>query len=176
VPLGGALGNGCLAEGFRHTASGHLRVPVHCDFAQISKDLGSAILPGSEGKELRMLFDEAGGGVRSLEYGVVDDVFQKGDVGLHAPNAELAQRTIHALAGLLEVAAPGGGLHQQGVVEGRNDRTAVSRAAVETDTETSGRAIGVDLAVIGQKLIGWVFGGDAALDGDAAQGNGFLIG
>ena len=47
---------------------------------------------------------------------MVDDIFEKRDVGLDAANAEFAQRAVHALAGVRELAAPGGDFYQQRIV------------------------------------------------------------
>ena len=100
---------------------------------------------------------------------VVDHVFEERDVGLDAAHAELAEGAIHALAGVRELAAPGGDFHQQRIVVRRDDRAAVGRAAVEPDAEAGGRAIGVDLAVIGNEVVGGILGGDAALQGVAVE-------
>ena len=52
-----------------------------------------------------------------LEQRVIDHVLEERDIGLDAANAKLAQRAIHALAGLVEFAAPRRDLHQQRIVD-----------------------------------------------------------
>ena len=98
---------------------------------------------------------------------VGDDVFEERDVGLHAADAELAQRAVHALAGHREVAAHRGDLHQHRVVERRDDRAGVAHGAVEADAEAGGRAVVEDAAVVRREIVLRVLGGDAALDGEA---------
>ena len=107
--------------------------------------------------------------VAGLEIGVVDDVFEKRNVGLDAAHAELAQRAVHALAGLCELAAPGRHLHQQRIVIRRDHRAAVRRTAVEPDAEARGRAVGGELSVIGHEVVGGILGGDAALQRVAVE-------
>ena len=80
----------------------------------------------------------------ALEVRVVDHVFEERDVGLHAAHAELAQRAVHAVAGLVEFAAPGADLHQQRIVERRDGRAAVGRAAIQPHAEAGRRTVGVD--------------------------------
>ena len=45
----------------------------------------------------------------------------------------------------------------------------VGRAAVEPNAEAGGRAVGVDLAVIGHEVVGRILGGDAALQRVAVE-------
>ena len=68
-----------------------------------------------------------------------DDVFEEGQVGRHAADAELAQRAVHARDRLRGVRRPGGDLLQQRIVEARDDRAGIGRAAVEADAEAGGR-------------------------------------
>ena len=87
-----------------------------------------------------------------LNVGMADQVEQERDVGLHAADAELAQRAIRALHRFLERAAPGRDLDQQRVEVRRDDRAAEAVAAVEPDGEAAGRAIGRDPAVVGDEM------------------------
>ncbi len=100
---------------------------------------------------------------------MVDDVFEERNVGLDAAHAELAQAAVHALAGVVEFAAPGGHLDQQGIVIRSDYGAAVGRAAIQADAEAGGRAVGRELAVIGDEVVGGVLGGDAALHGVAVE-------
>ena len=65
--------------------------------------------------------------------------------------------------------APRRHLHQQRIVIGRDHRAAVRRRAVQPDAEARGRAVGVDLAVIGHEAVRGIFGRDAALQRVAVQ-------
>src|SRR6185369_13722055 len=62
-------------------------------------------------------------------------------------------------------ASPGRGLHQQGIVKRCDHSPGEGRASVEPDTESGGRAIRVNLAVVWNEALGRVLGGDAALHG-----------
>lgn len=83
-------------------------VAVDDGLAEIGEEFGGAVAAGGEFEESGSLFEEAGGDIAVLEGVVVDDIFEEGDVGLDAPDAELTQGPIHALAGFGEVSAPGG--------------------------------------------------------------------
>jgi hypothetical protein len=100
---------------------------------------------------------------------VVDDVLEELQVGRHAADAELAQRAVHALDGLVGVWRPGRDLDQQRVVVRRDHRAAVGRAAVEPDAEAGRAAVGGDAAVVGREAVLRVLGGDAALQRVAVE-------
>ena len=70
---------------------------------------------------------------------------------------------------IVEIAPPRRDLHQQRIVERRDHRAAVCRAAVQPDAEARRRAVGVDPAVVGDEVVGRIFGGDAALQGVAVE-------
>ncbi len=111
-----------------------------------------------------------------LELRIVHHVFEKRDIGLDAPDAKLPQRAVHALAGLCEVPSPSRGLHQQRIVVRSDGGAAVRRSTVEADAEAGGRAIGMDLAVVGNEIIGGILGGNAALQRVAIHDDAFLPG
>ena len=96
---------------------------------------------------------------------VGDDVEQERDVGLHAADAELLQRPLHPQGRVLEPAGVGRDLHQQRVVERRDDRARRGRAAVQPQAQAARRAIVGDPAVVGSEVVGGVLGRDPALDG-----------
>ena len=62
-------------------------------------------------------------------------------------------------------------LHQQRIVERRDDRAGVTHAAVEPDAEPARRAIRQNLAVIRHELVLRILRGDPALDGVAVARN-----
>ena len=99
---------------------------------------------GVNSKRSGVLVEEAGGDFAGLKRRVVHDVFEERDVGLDAADAELTQCAVHAMAGLVEIAAGGGDFHQQRIVEGRDGRAAVCGAAIQTHAEAAGGAVGVD--------------------------------
>src|SRR5581483_3295765 len=97
---------------------------------------------------------------------MVDHVLQEGDVGLYAAYPELAQAAIHSLAGLAELASPGCRLNEQRIVVGGDHGPAVRRSAVQPDPKPGRRTVGVNLAVVGNEMVGWILGRDAALHGE----------
>ena len=76
---------------------------------------------------------------------MIDDVFEEGNVGFDAANAEFAQRAVHALASFGKLGAPRCDFYEQRVVVGREHRAGVRRAAVETNAKSCGRSVGREL-------------------------------
>ena len=103
-----------------------------------------------------------------------DDVFQELQIGGEATHAELPQGAVHARGRFIRRVAPGRDLDQQRIVVRRDHGTGIGGAGVQSDTETGGAAVHADLAVIGREIVFRVFGGDAALQGMAAQADVFL--
>ena len=93
-----------------------------------------------------------------------DHVQQERDVRLHAPDAVLLKRPLHPERRILEPPGVGRDLHQQRVVERRDDRAGGRRAAVEPQARPAGRAVVGDPAVVGREVVGRVLGRDPALD------------
>src|SRR5262249_43516534 len=135
------------------------RIAVDDDVGQIGEQLARAIAARGEFEELGRLLQPPCVDSASLEIGVIDDVLQKRDVGLHAAHTEFAEAAVHALAGIAELAAPSSGLDQEGIVERRDDRAAVSGAAVKSNAEASGGAVGRNAAVVRDEVIRRVLGG-----------------
>ena len=100
-----------------------------------------------------------------------EQVFDKGDVGGHAANAELAQRSVHPRNRHFRRRGPRRDFGQQRVVEPGDDRTGIGGAAVQPDAGAGGRAIHLDAAVVGDEVVQRVFGGDPALQGVTVQGD-----
>ena len=98
-----------------------------------------------------------------------DDVFEEGEVGGDAADAELAERPVHAGDRLLRRGRPGGHLLEQRIVVAGDDRAGIGGAAVEPDAEAGGAAIGGDAAVVGDEVLLRVLGGDAALERVAVE-------
>ncbi len=96
---------------------------------------------------------------------MADDVLEERQVRRHAADPELAQGALHPVDRLLRRWRPGGQLLQERIVEARDDRAGIGRAAVQADAEAGGAAIGGDAAVIGDEVLLGVLGGDAALQG-----------
>jgi hypothetical protein len=80
----------------------HLGAAVDDDIAEVAEDLGSAVALGDEAEELGGVVNEGGGGVAGDEGGVLDEVFEEGDVGLDAADAKFAKGTVGALDTLFQ--------------------------------------------------------------------------
>ena len=105
------------------------------------------------------------------ELRVIDDVFQKLQIGRHPPNTKFAQGAIHAGGRLHRGRRPGGDFHQQGIVIRRNHRTRIGRAAIQTNAKAGSAAIGGEPAVIGREIVFRIFCRHTALQGMAIQPN-----
>ena len=98
-----------------------------------------------------------------------DEVDEERDVRLHAADAELLQTSLHPPRGILEAQSARRDLHQQGIVEGGNDRTAEGGAGVEPDADATGRAVRGQPAVVRHETVRRVFGRHAGLDREALR-------
>ena len=174
VPGGGVvLGTGGDAASIDSTESGGfglprtVRVAVDDRRADVAQDPGRAIAARRVLHQLGRLVDERRVRLAGGERRVQEDVLQKGQVRLHAPDAELAQGADHLAACVVPLEPAGGDLGQQRVVVRRDARPDVTRAVVEADAQARRRPVDLDLAGVGEKIVLGILGGDADLDGDA---------
>ena len=149
---------------------------VHLDLGDILEHLGGPVPAGVDVEELGGLVDELGVAGPGPEGGVGQDVGDKGDVGLDAPDVLLRDGPHGLAAHPLEGVVPGGDLHQQGVVVGGDLRAGEGVAAVQPDAEAAAGAVGGDLAGVGGEVVGRILGGHPALEGVAVQVDGILAG
>ena len=147
----------------------HFRVAVHAYVGQIAQQAGGAVAPFDGADQVRVFVDETGGQISVGEGRMGDEVFKKLQVRGHAADAEFAQGALHAVDRFLGRWRPGGDLDQQRVVIRRDDGTAVGRAGVEPHAKARRAAVGAEAAIVWQEVVGRVFGGDAALQGMAAE-------
>ncbi|MES2681944.1 MAG: hypothetical protein V4650_00355 [Pseudomonadota bacterium] len=174
-----AGGDGCgeiggRQQGRRHGGGGlgpalHVGIAVDHHLADEAQHLGRPVEPCGEAEQFRRGVDEARGRLAAGKQRMGDDVFEELQIGRDAANAELAQGAVHAADGDIGLRCPGGDLHQQGVVVRRDDGIGIHRAAIEPDAEARRAAIRRDTAMIRREAILRVFGGDAALQGVAAE-------
>ena len=136
------LRDGRIAERLRNFLALDLGVAVQNYVAEVKQELGGAVASAREVEEFRRVVEERSGDLTGAETRMIDHVFDKGDVGLHAANAKFAKGAVHAMAGAVEGVIPGGDFYQERIVIGRQDSAGVSGAAVETNAKTGGRAIG----------------------------------
>ncbi len=106
---------------------------------------------------------------------MVHNIFDEGDIGFHAANAEFAEGAVHTLTSFGKICAPGGDFDEKRIVIGGEHRAGISGAAVEPNTETRGRTIGGDFPVVGGEVFLRVLGGHATLESRAVEGNIFLF-
>ena len=158
----------------RRDAAARVGMAVDGDIGDIGQKLGRPVAAPDGGEEFRRLVDEAGRVAGVAEFRVTDDVFEKGQVGGDAADAEFAERAVHAVDRFFGGRSPGGDFFEQRVVEAGDDRAGIGGAAVEADAEAHGAAIGGDAAVIRNEILFRVLGGDAALKGVAVETN-FLL-
>ena len=154
----------------------HLRVAVDDNVADEGQKPGRPVPAFGHVEQLRRVVDEARGGFAAAEFGMPDQGFQEHQVGGHAADTKFAERPVHALDGLQGRGRPCGDLFQQGIVKARDQGPRIRGAAVETDAEAGGAAIGGDAAVIGNEIVLRVLGGDPALDGMAVEADIGLFG
>ncbi|SPF81546.1 hypothetical protein PRI8871_03370 [Pseudoprimorskyibacter insulae] len=100
---------------------------------------------------------------------MLEQVDHEVDVRADAPNAEFAQGAVHPGNRLFWRLRMGGDLDQQRVIIAGDHPARIGRAAVQTDAHTGGRAIGGDAAIVGDKVVGRIFGRHAGLQGVAVQ-------
>ena len=89
--------------------------------------------------------------------GLASRVEQERNVGLHPPNPKLFERPLHSPGGVDEPAAGCTDLHEQRVVERRDDPARHRRAAVDPDAQPAHRAVMRDPPIIGCELVLGVF-------------------
>ncbi|MPL71091.1 hypothetical protein SDC9_16859 [bioreactor metagenome] len=151
----------CLGRRLRPARG--LGMAVHRDVGDVGQDLGAAVAPLLELEELGRGVDELRRVAHAQESRVLEQVDDEVDVGAHAADAELAQRAVHAVDGLVGGLRPGGHLHQQAVVIAGDDAARIGGAAVEPDPHAGRGAIGGDAAVIGDEVVLRVLGRHPAL-------------
>ena len=120
------------------------------------------------------LSDEAGVAFAVAETWMVEDVDQEADVGLDALDLGFMQAADGCIDGTLEGAVVSDDLDEQAVVEWRDLRACIGVAAVETNAVTGAGTVHFDGTGVWCKVVCWVFGGDTALDGITAMGDGIL--
>ena len=154
---------------FRLRPPGDLRVAVDRHLGDEAQQAARPVAAAGKLEQLGRLVDEARRIVRRPEARVVDQALEKDQIGRHAADAELTQRPIHAVDGLLGCRRPGGDLLEQRVIVRGDHGARVRGAAIETDAEAGRPAVSGDTPVIGHEVGLRILGGDAALDGMAIE-------
>ena len=142
---------------------------VDGEIAEEAQQALGAVATARELEQLGRLVDEARVDVATEEARMAEHVVQEGDVRRHAAHAELGERAMHLLSGGVEVPRVAGHLDQQRVVVGGDGGAGVAGAAVEPDPHAAGAAEDLEPADPRLEPLGGILGGDAALDGGAAN-------
>lgn len=147
---------------------------VDGNVSEVGKQLLASVLAAEQVKQLRSVIDECGPAVAFDECGMSEQTGKERDVGLDTTDAELDKSTEHLSACDFVGRTVAGTFDQHGVIEGGDDGTGKSVAAVESDACTTGGSVDLDLSSIGAELLSRVFGGDTALDSETASGDAVL--
>ena len=100
---------------------------------------------------------------------MLQDVDQERNVGFDAADPEFLETAVRATDGVLEAAAAGRDFHEQRIVVRMDPGAGEGGAGVETHAHAAGGAVVRDAAIVGDEVVGGVFSGDAALDGEAVR-------
>ncbi|KMU86024.1 hypothetical protein CIHG_03555 [Coccidioides immitis H538.4] len=126
------------------------------------------------------LVDDGGHADGALELGLADLALDPAavdgnvaEVGEELLGAVLAADEGEELGGVVDEGGPAGALDECRVVRG-DDGAGEAVSAVETDAVAAGGAVDLDLAGVGLEALCGIFGGDAALDGEASGGDAVL--
>ncbi len=166
--------NGSFADNGGTRPVRHLRISVDDNLAQVPQQLRRTIPPRLKLKQLRTLIEKRSSRLPRSEGRVVHHVLEERNIRLHAANAKLAQRAIHAITALIEIRSPCAHLHQQRIVKRRDRRTAVSRRAIQSNAKSGRRTVGLQPAIIRDEVVRRILRRNAALDGNAVQRKFFL--
>ena len=115
---GAARGSGAIACTRRPRDP---RKAVDRDLGRIGQKPHRPVLPDREPEQLGVLVDKPGRAVARQKLGVRDHVEQERNVRLHPPHPKLLERPLHPPGRVDEPPARGTDLHQQRVVERRDD-------------------------------------------------------
>ncbi len=146
-------------------------VPVDGDVGDIGQNLGAAVTTPRKDEQLGCLVDEFGGVFIAEKRRVLQQVFDKGDIGADAANPELAQRAIHSGNRRLWGLRVRRHFDQQAVIKARDDAARIGGSAIKANTHARRFAKGGDAAIIGDKVVLRVLGRDARLQSVAVQVN-----
>ena len=139
------------------------------------QQFGTPVPAFREMEQLRRLIQEIGGIGAVDKMRMLQQVFQKCDVGLHAADTEFLQAAQHLGHRDGMVQAPGGGLNQQRIIVRGDDGTREGIARVQTDAHAAAAAVGDELARIRHEIVQRVFRSDTALDGFAPDADLVLL-
>ena len=141
----------------------HPRKTVDRDLGGIRQEPHRPVLANWKAKELGGLVDEPRRAVAGEEIWVFEQIEQEGNVRFHAAYAEFLECPFHAPAGVDEPPARGADLHEERVVERRDDSAGDRWAAIGPDPHSPYRPVMSDPTVVGREPVFGVLGRHAAL-------------
>ena len=100
---------------------------------------------------------------------MLEQVFDKGDVGAYAANTEFAQGTVHPRNRRFGRLGMGCNFNEKAVVIARNDTACIGRAPIKTNAHACGFAEGCDAAIVWNEVVLRVFCGDPCLERVAVE-------
>ena len=135
----------------------------HLDLRNVAQHLGRAVLAFLKVEQLGCFVDELGVALARLERWMLQDVRDERDVCLDAADMLLADRAQRLAAQTLKRLVMTGDLNEQRIVIRGDLRADVGIAAVQAHAVAAGRAVGGDLADVGQEVVLGILGRNAAL-------------
>ena len=126
---------------------------VHHLISQKAKQASRPVPASRETEEVRILVDETSRATAVPKLGMVHQVDQKGDVRLHAADAELLQATLHPADRFGEPKAPGRDLHQERVVERGHRGPGKGGPGIQPDARPGRRPVVENASVVGDERV-----------------------
>ena len=131
----------------------------------VVEHLGSSVFAALDLEQGRGLVNELGVTLARAEGLILQNVGDKGDVGLDTADMDLTDRAQRLGADTVKGGIPGCHLDQQGIIIRRNNGACTGCGFIHTDTETAGDTVTGNTACIRSKVVGGIFCRNTALDG-----------
>ena len=144
------------------------RKAIDAHVGQVGEYLGSSVLPFWEMEEFGGGIHEGGVAFTFQKPGMLQDVKQKRDVGLDAPDAELPKGSSHLGHGIGEGEGPACYLYQKRVVVRADTGSYKTIAPIQAYTVTRCCSVGHDAPCVREEIVGGILCGYPTLDGASA--------
>jgi len=120
------------------------------------------------------IIDEGGPASSFDESGMCEKLDQERNVGFDTTNTELDEGTKHLSSDNLVGRAVASALNQHRIVMRGDDSTREAVTAIKTDSISACGTVDFNLARVRRETLGWIFGCDTALNGEAPSRDMFL--
>ncbi len=154
----------------------YLGIPIDDYLSEVAQQLGRSILPGFELEEARGNVDHSGGRLAIDKILVIDDIFQKRNIGLHPPDSHFSQSSMHAIQCLGQIWSRSRYLYEKRVIKGSNNRTRIPHRPIQPYAKACSGTITENLSIVRGEALFRVFGGHTTLHGTPVSGNFILRG